>query len=97
MTAPEGELDYTSPNGIPDRSLPEREARLWWLSEAERKRGSQVVWNGDVLRWQRQMDMPLPEEVRRCADCAKQFIPARAKAIHCSVICRQRAARKAKR
>lgn len=89
-TAPPGELDYTNPNGIPDRYITEKEARLWLLSQGERASGGQVAFNDDTERWER-----ASSELgswRRCEGCPENF-RAIGKAKYHSPACRQHAYR----
>lgn len=91
-TAPVGELDFTNPNGVPDRSITEREARLWLLSQAERAAGMQVVFDTTVDRWRRSAG-GMQQEVT-CEFCGKIFTPARSSRRYDSAACQKAAARK---
>lgn len=46
-------LRWTSADGVPDWELPERNARLWLLSQSDRGAGLTVVFDDELQRWRR--------------------------------------------
>jgi hypothetical protein len=84
--------DYASPNGIPDKHVDEREARLWLLSQAERQAGHHVRFNDETQRWER-VGIPTPASTRltcQLTSCGRSFLASRTDAKFCSSRCRQR-------
>lgn len=86
------EPPYTNPNGVADKDITEREARLWLLSQASRAVGGRVHFDTAIERW---VVAGTNLTDARCENetCRKIFHPARISARYCSAVCRQRAQR----
>lgn len=87
-------LDFTSPNGVPDWRLPEREAELWLLSATARRAGSKVEYNTETNRWQPVSGVTVAVRLVTCV-CGRAFEVARSTAKFCSTTCRTKAHKRA--
>jgi hypothetical protein len=83
--------EFVNPNGVPDKFVPEAEARLWLLSEADRRNGGQVHFDGE--RWVVSSASHKRVKQADCTACGKSFVAARATARYCSEACKKKAQR----
>jgi hypothetical protein len=80
------------------------QARLWYLSEMERRRGASLIYDPDLGGWvadgRRLMKSDALEradllaESSVCASCRKPFTASRNDAKYCSATCRQQGRRR---
>jgi hypothetical protein len=84
--------EFVNPNGIPDRLVGEVEARLWLLSQDDRRHGGEVGFDETTERWT-VVGAVLQAMKVLCVMCGKSFEAARASAKYCSTACRQRSYR----
>lgn len=82
---------YANPCGPADKYLSEAEARLWLLSESERRNGMQIFFDTETERWV-PVGRPAP---RMCEVCLKREVSGgRSDSKYCSDNCRKKASRK---
>ena len=81
--------EFVNPNGIPDKWLGEAEARLWLLSQDDRRDGGEVRYDATTERW---VVDSVPQRINTvpCAACGKSFKAVRTTAKYCSRACSMR-------
>ena len=84
--------EFVNPNGIPDRLVGEAEARLWLLSQDDRRHGGEVSFDETTERWT-VVGAVLQAMKVLCVMCGKSFEAARTTAKYCSRACRVRSYR----
>jgi hypothetical protein len=81
--------EFVNPNGIPDRLVGEAEARLWLLSQDDRRHGGEVSFDETTERWT-VVGAVLQAMKALCVICGKSFNRVRTTAKYCSGACKKR-------
>ena len=81
--------EFVNPNGIPDRLVGEVEARLWLLSQDDRRHGGEVGFDETTERWT-VVGAVLQAMKVLCVMCGKSFKAVRTTAKYCSEACKKR-------